>query len=68
MKMNESLQLRIVCHVKLEAEDRDGSPWTSCALDLYGAFAGDEAARFDWKFRTDDDAANALAVLPWSSW
>ena len=65
-------ELRMGCHVHLEAEDRDGSPWTNCFLDLRGVIASQE---FDpmvsWDltdFRSDDDAANALAVLPWTSW
>ena len=65
-------ELRMGCHVHLEAEDRDGSPWTNCSLGLRGVIASQE---FDplvsWDltdFRSDNDAANALAVLPWTSW
>jgi predicted RNase H-like HicB family nuclease len=65
----EKCDLCMCCHVQLHAETRDGaSSWTRCALDLYGTYEKVQSLECNWHFRTDDDAANALAVLPWTSW
>ena len=65
----EKCDLCMCCHVQLHAETRDGaSSWTRCALDLYGTYEKVQSLECNWHFRTDDDAANALAALPWTSW
>jgi hypothetical protein len=57
--------------VTLQAAPHDGSPWKKCHLHLYVEPENNTNNDLPWDeccFETADDAAHALAALPWTSW